>query len=169
MKGSIETILVALNQADVRYLIVGGVGVVLHGYLRTTADLDLVIQLDRENVLKTLRALDSVGYRPKLPVRHEQFADPQTRKSWIEDKGMLVFPLYSDRDPLLGIDLFVREPFEFDAVYSRALQVPLDRTTAVVVALDDLIAMKEAAARPRDIEDVEALKALREANEVDDE
>ena len=78
---------------------------------------------------------------------------------------MLVFPLYSDRDPLLGIDIFVEEPFDFDTVYARAIRVPLDRTTAVVIALDDLIQMKEAAARPRDIEDVKALKALREKRE----
>jgi hypothetical protein len=55
MVGEIEGILDALNQARVRYLIVGGVADVLHGYLRTTADLDLIIQLDRDNVLRAIR------------------------------------------------------------------------------------------------------------------
>jgi len=55
MIGEIEGILDALNRAHVRYLIVGGVAVVLHGYLRTTAALDLIIQLDRDNVLRAIR------------------------------------------------------------------------------------------------------------------
>jgi uncharacterized protein (DUF1330 family) len=44
MVGAVESVLSALNAAGVRYLVVGGVAVVLHGHLRTTAALDLVIQ-----------------------------------------------------------------------------------------------------------------------------
>lgn len=47
MTGEIEQVSEALNRARVRYLVVGGVAVALHGYLRTTADLDLVVQLSR--------------------------------------------------------------------------------------------------------------------------
>jgi hypothetical protein len=46
----LERVLKALNEADVRYLVVGGVAVVLHGHLRTTADLDLAVELERDNV-----------------------------------------------------------------------------------------------------------------------
>lgn len=68
MVGDNERALQALNSAGVRYLVVGGVAVVLHGHLRTTADLDLVVQLERENVLKAVRALAGLGYRPRAPV-----------------------------------------------------------------------------------------------------
>ena len=67
MVGDIERVLGALNSAGVRYLIVGGVAVVLHGHLRTTADLDLVVQLERDNVLRAmpdLIALKSQARRP---------------------------------------------------------------------------------------------------------
>ena len=168
MKSAIQEILNALNDAGVRYLVVGGVAVVLHGYLRTTADLDLVIQLRPDNIVKALVSLASVGYRPRLPVKPEQLADASTRASWIRDKGMLVFPLYSDHHPILGVDIFVREPFDFDSVYGRALRVPLDRATAPVISIEDLIQMKLSAARPRDIEDVEALRTLRDGGKEDD-
>jgi len=167
MKAAIEDVLVALNKADVRYLVVGGVAVVLHGYLRTTADLDLVVQLEPENVRRVLRALEGIGFRPRLPVDASGFADPQVRERWIEEKGMMVFSLYRESDPLLGVDLFVREPFDFDAVSARALVVALDRSTVPVISLDDLIAMKNAAARPRDVEDVRALRALGAKEEPD--
>ncbi len=63
MIGEIEQVLGALNCAQVRYLVVGGVAVVLHGYLRTTADLDLVLHLERENALRAMRALAEFRHR----------------------------------------------------------------------------------------------------------
>jgi predicted nucleotidyltransferase len=47
--------------------------------------------------------------------------------------------------------------------YARALRVPLERTEAIVIALDDLIALKKRVGRPRDQEDVAALESLRDA------
>lgn len=58
------------------------------------------------------------------------------------------------------MDLFVQEPFDFDTVYGRALSVPLQDVRVMVVALKDLVAMKRAAGRARDLEDIEALQEL---------
>jgi len=162
MVGEIEAVLDSLNQARVRYLVVGGVAVVLHGYLRTTADLDLVIQLQPENVLRAMGALANLGYRPRAPVPAEAFADQELRDRWIREKGLAVFSLWSPAHPTLEIDLFVSEPFDFDAVYSRAIRVPLEKIEATVIALEDLIALKRQVGRPRDLEDVIALESLRE-------
>ena len=167
MVGEIEVVLDTLNRAHVRYLVVGGVAVVLHGYLRTTADLDLVIQLQRENLLRAMGALANLGYRPRAPVPAEAFADPELRGRWIREKGLAVFSLWSPAHPTLEIDLFISEPFDFDAVYSRAIRVPLEKVAATVIALQDLIALKRQVGRPRDIEDVAALESLREP-EADD-
>jgi len=163
MVGDIEAVLDALNRARVRYLVVGGVVVVLHGYLRTTAVLDLVVHLERGNVLRAMRALSELEYRPRAPVPAEGFADPGLRDQWIREKGLAVFSLWSPARPTLEIDLFVSEPFDFDAVYSRALRVPLEKTEATVTALDDLIALKRQVGRPSDLEDIAALESLREA------
>ncbi|HEX2251636.1 MAG TPA: hypothetical protein VHQ65_00040 [Thermoanaerobaculia bacterium] len=65
MAGDIEQVLKALGRAEVRYLVVGGVAVVLHGYLRATADLDLLLALDEVNVRRAVSALEALGYRPR--------------------------------------------------------------------------------------------------------
>ena len=52
----IEAIVGALNGAEARYLIVGGLAVVAHGYVRATVDMDIVLQLERENVLRACRS-----------------------------------------------------------------------------------------------------------------
>jgi len=157
---AIEQVLAALNAEKVRYLVVGGVAVVLHGHLRTTADLDLVVELAPDNARRAISALARLGFRPRAPVPAEQFADPNARRAWIDEKGLTVFSLWSDRLPEIEVDLFVKEPFQFDEVYARAVRVPLDTTTVTVVSLADLIALKQAAGRPVDLADVEALHAL---------
>lgn len=169
MVGEIEEVFAALNRARVRYMVVGGVAVVLHGYLRTTADLDLVVQLERDNVLRAMRALSEMHYRPRAPVPAEAFADQGLREQWIREKGLAVFSMWSPAHPTLEIDLFVSEPFEFAAVYSRALRVPLEKAEATVIALEDLIALKRRVGRPRDQEDIAALESLRDAERRTDE
>ena len=162
MIGAIEAVLSALNAARVRYLVVGGVAVVLHGHLRATADLDLIVELNPENAREAVRALEGLGFHPIAPVPAVMFADAAARRTWVEDKGMTVFGLWSDRFPGLEVDLFASEPLDFEAAYSRAVRVPLSSTVATVVALEDLVALKKAAGRPVDLADIEALRVLAE-------
>ena len=160
MVGDIERVLEALNQAEVRYLVAGGVAVVLHGYLRTTADLDLVVQLEEDNVRRAIRALGSLGYRPRAPVLAADFADESIREAWICEKNLQGFSLWSDEIPRLEVDLFVREPFDFDSVYESTEEIRLETAIVRVVPQRTLIEMKRLAGRPRDLEDIEALLAL---------
>ncbi|HEY6104570.1 MAG TPA: hypothetical protein VIV59_01215, partial [Anaeromyxobacteraceae bacterium] len=76
-----------------------GVAVVLHGHLRTTADLDLVVSLVPANVRRALAALGGLGFRPRAPVRADDFADPAARAGWAEEEGMTVFSLWSAQVP----------------------------------------------------------------------
>jgi hypothetical protein len=159
----IEQVLEALERGGVRYLVVGGVAVVLHGHLRTTADLDLVVSLEAGNARRAVAALASLGFTPRAPVPAEQFADAAVRQGWIEEKGLTVFTLWSERQPGLEVDLFVSEPFDFEAAWSRRVTVQLDSTRATVAGLDDLLALKRSAGRPQDLADVAALELLRGA------
>ncbi|NBS52808.1 MAG: hypothetical protein EBS96_09390 [Spartobacteria bacterium] len=94
---SIVAVVGALNTAGVRYLIVGGLAVMAHGYQRTTVDLDLVVQLLPQNLLTALEVLGLLGYQPRIPVSAEQFADPLQRDEWLREKGMLYLRLRTFR------------------------------------------------------------------------
>ncbi|HEU4771566.1 MAG TPA: hypothetical protein VFS68_05360, partial [Candidatus Udaeobacter sp.] len=61
-KADFEAIARALNDAGVPFIIVGGIAVVEHGYGRNTVDVDMVIRLDRQSVLKAFEALGKLGY-----------------------------------------------------------------------------------------------------------
>lgn len=158
MTSDFEAIFSALADANVRYLTVGGVAVLLHGISRFTADLDLVLDLDANNVEAALSALAALGYRPRAPVAMHDFSDPARRADWSASRGMVVFSLWSDQFPLTEIDLFVEPPFDFALTYARADHIELGGVSITTVSIADLVAMKERAGRPRDVEDVRALR-----------
>ncbi len=158
--GDLHRIFEALGKARVRYLVVGGVAVVLHGYPRFTADLDLIVELTPDNALAAVRALADLGFQPRAPVDAEAFADPDARRGWIQDKGLTMFSMWSKDFPATEIDLFVEEPVPFEAAYARAVRVDLGPSQIPVAAIEDLLALKRAASRPRDLEDIEALEAI---------
>jgi Nucleotidyl transferase AbiEii toxin, Type IV TA system len=166
--GDLDRIFAALEASGSRYLVVGGVAVVLHGHPRFTADLDLVLALDPDNLARALPALEALGYRPRAPVALAQFADPGERQRWIDEKAMTVFSLWSPELPATEIDLFAAEPLPFEAAHARALRADLGATTATVASLADLIALKRSAGRPQDLEDVSALEAIARALEQGD-
>lgn len=156
---SFEAIVRALDKAAVRYLVAGGLAVNAHGYLRFTKDVDLVVQLERDNVNRALDALAALGYRPAIPVKAELFADPVQREAWAREKGMQVFQLWSDDHRETPIDIFVNEPFAFDQEYAEALTKMLREDLPVrFVTIPTLIRMKQVADRPQDRLDVEHLR-----------
>jgi hypothetical protein len=163
---SVEAIVQALHNADVRYLIVGGLAVIAHGYERLTKDVDLVIGLGRENIVRGLHALQSIDYHLSVPVSPEEFADEQLRETWRRDKGMVVLKLWSDSHRRTPIDVFIYEPFDFarelasarwEAVFG-SLQTP-------IIRYDTLVAMKRAAGRPQDLADLANLAEIQKLRE----
>src|SRR5574341_2630390 len=121
-RGSVVAIVEALNVRQVRYLIVGGLAVVAHGYVRFTADVDLLLSVDHDNLTRAVEALKSLGYRPRAPVAFEDFIDPSKRQQWAVEKNMTVFSLFADAHRATEIDLFLEPPIDFDAAYARAVR-----------------------------------------------
>jgi predicted nucleotidyltransferase len=158
---SIEAIFKALNKARVKYLIVGGLAVVAYGYERLTRNVDLVIGLERDNIIRGLRALMAIDYHLKIPVTPEQFADPALRKTWRREKNMVVLQLWSDLHRRTPVDVFVYEPFDFEKELGRATwNVVAVKIRAPVITYKTLLALKRKAGRARDLLDIAALKKL---------
>jgi hypothetical protein len=156
-KESVQQVLRNLDQGGVRYLVAGGLAVNAHGVLRFTADMDLVVQLEPENIRKTFSILGSLGYKPIVPVTAEAFADRKTRLKWVKEKGMRVLEFYSDAHKETCVDIFAEEPFEFDAEYPKALVKGLGEVNVRFVSLESLLGMKRSAGRPKDLADIDDL------------
>lgn len=163
-----EPLFDALNRAEVRYVVVGGLATVLHGHARLTADVDLVVDLAPEEARRAIDVLLELGFEPRLPVSATDFADEEIRRRWVDERGMRVFSLYDPANPMRSVDLFAEHPIEFEELWNRSLLLPLRSTRVRVVSVSDLIELKRQAGRPKDLSDVEALEAIQRARETND-
>ncbi len=158
---SIEAIAKALNDAHVQYIVVGGVAVNAHGFVRMTRDIDLVIQLNPQNITAALRALLLIGYRIAIPASIEEFADPKTRKQWQQEKNMIVLKLWSDQHNRTPIDIFIYEPFSFEEEISDIIPLEISEGIRIpIVSLKTLLLMKQEAGRSQDFIDIQELTRI---------
>jgi hypothetical protein len=158
MAFNLREIFEALTDAD--YVVVGGFAVILHGHLRATRDLDLVIGFAPDNIVKACDALSAIGLRPRLPVTFEDFADPAKREDWFRHRNMLVFPLWDPTNPERSVDLFIHEPMDFASLLKHSVVKDLDGVPIRVASVAHIIAMKQDAGRRQDLDDIDALRQI---------
>ncbi len=161
-----EPVIEALERAGVRYVVVGGLAVVMHGHPRFTADLDLAIDLSSDEAARAVGALTALGLRPRAPVNPADLADPIARAAWVETKGMTVLSFWDPDRPLRVVDVFVENPIPFDELRRHAETAELGSTSVRIASIPDLIRMKEIAGRPQDREDIAALTEIERRRET---
>jgi len=154
----------SFDAAHVDYVLVGGFATVIHGHQRLTGDVDFVIALDEANTLRAIDLLTSLGYRPRAPVDPRGFADPATRQSWVNEKGLLVMSFFNPSNAMLEVDLFVDYPIPKEKLWESSKLIDVSGVNVRVCSIDHLIEMKLAASRPKDLEDVRILRIIKESN-----
>ena len=156
-----EPIFQILNAGGVRYVVVGGLATVLHGYARLTADVDLAVDLAPEEATKMIQVLVANGFRPQVPVLPQEFANPIVREIWLREKHMRAFSLVDPTNPMRVVDLLLKPEVPFEELLARSQEVVLNRTKIKIASIDDLIALKRHAGRPQDLVDIEQLETIR--------
>lgn len=150
----IQKVVHALTNADLAYTLVGGYALVLHGVVRGTVDIDIVISLDAESFKRCEAALKSIGLTPRLPVTAEELFN--FREEYMANRNLKVWSFYNPDNPLEVVDILItRDTQSIDSVEKSAFGMTLN-----VASIEALIAMKKEAGRPQDIEDIKALERL---------
>ena len=150
----------SLNKKKVRYLVAGGIAVNLYGIERATADIDIVVDLEESNLTRFIKIVKELGFRPKIPVRFEDFIKKENREEWINQKRMKVFSVFDPKNSYFLLDIFVDTPFDFNKVYKEREKMKFENIIISVVPMKELIKMKEKAGRPQDRADVFYLKKI---------
>lgn len=134
----------SLNANKVRYLVVGGYAVALHGYPRYTKDMDIWIERTPENAARLLKALEQFGFA-SLGLRETDFLEPDQ----IIQLGY----------PPRRIDLLTSLPgVEFGECYPARVEVEIEGVTVLFISLEHLKQNKRASGRHQDLADLENLE-----------
>jgi hypothetical protein len=131
-----------LERYDIRYVVVGGVAIVLHGYARPTADLDLVIDPEPVHAQRAMQALMIAGFVPTI---------------FLPISALTVLRLLdrSHRE----VDLFLRYAVPFDELWQASERVPVNGSTVRISSVEHIIREKKINGRPQDLRDIETLLA----------
>jgi predicted nucleotidyltransferase len=159
------SVLREFQDRNIRYVLVGGLAVLLHGIDRLTADIDLIVDLAPERATQVVETLLELGFKANAPVDPRQFADRAIRKRWREESGMVVLSFWDPQNRRPTVDLFADHPMDFEELVSDSVLVRLASATVRVASVNHLIAIKRAAGRPKDLDDVARLRRLLEKNE----
>ena len=132
----------------------------LHGLERATHDIDLIIYLEKKNILAFAGVVKKLGFKPKIPVKVEDFANEELRQSWIKEKNMVVFSFYHPKNPFEVIDVFVYHPRPFHEMFKAGKRASLSGQIIHAVGLEDMLFLKEKASRPKDEIDIRYLRNI---------
>lgn len=151
-----------LQKNEVRYLVVGGIAINLHGVERATMDVDLVLAMDEDNLRRFLRAANSLALKPSLPVQLEALADARQVEDWVQKRRLIAFSLRPPSRSAPSIDIVVRPKVPFDTMYQNRLEKEIGGVRLSVASIDDLIALKTDTGRNQDASDIVALNKVRQ-------
>jgi hypothetical protein len=104
-----------------------------------------------------------IGFKPHAPVDPMQFADPTVRERWQRESGLVVLSFYDPENRRPTVDIFAEYPLDFELLFRDSVAMSLTTTPVRVASLNHLIAIKEAAGRQQDLDDVVQLIAVRDS------
>lgn len=141
----IESLLKLLKEHKVRFVIIGATAFPVYGYSRATLDIDLFIEPNEINAQRTRKSLQAFGY----DVSDITIDDLLTKKVLIRQ-----YLVETDIHPFV-------KGVSFDRAWMNRVKAKFGDVFVWFASLDDLIKMKKAAGRPKDIEDLKFLRKLK--------
>jgi len=150
----------ALEKHKVRYLLVGGLAMNLHGVPRTTMDVDLVLALDPANLKAFLGTVETLRLRPVAPVDTDGLLNPAQRQKWVKEKNMLAFALRPPDVQGPTVDVLIDPPVDIEAALARTVWREVQGVRIPLISVEDLIRLKEKSGRAQDRSDIEHLRRL---------
>ena len=140
-----ESLLRLLKENKVDFLIIGATAFPVYGYSRATLDIDIFIIAEKENAKKTLTSLKTFGYDISDITAEEILTNKILIRQYMVETD--IHPFVAD--------------VEFEEVWKNKIMNKIGDIEVYFPSLDDMIKMKKAAGRKKDIEDLKILEKIR--------
>ncbi|MEE8281103.1 MAG: hypothetical protein V3R50_01885, partial [Gammaproteobacteria bacterium] len=133
----------ALREAGVRYAIAGGHAVALHGAIRGTVDIDVVLAWNKKSLAAAEKALNEIGLVSRLPISANDVFNFRTE--YIENRSLVAWNFYNPVDLSEQVDIIIT----YDLKGKRTKRIDLTDGPIQVLSIKDLIDMKRQSSRPQ--------------------
>jgi predicted nucleotidyltransferase len=155
----IEGILEALVDADVEFLLIGGVAVGFHGYVRATKDVDVVPSPDPENLERLAQVLDQLDAEIEGAEEFEEGELPDP----LDSAALALGGNWVLRTKLGRFDVmqWIGEDALWERLSPGAVSTQIGDLSVRIVGYEDLVALKREAGRPEDQADLRRLSQAR--------
>ena len=132
------------NKHEVRYLVIGGYAVSIHGHPRSTKDIDVCIEMSELNASKMISVINEFGFG-SLKLNKEDFL----KKDLVTQLGF----------PPLRIDILNDlDGVNFEEAWNNKKIVTFEHVPVNFIGYDELLIVKQKSGRSQDIADIELLK-----------
>jgi len=148
----LHQVLDSLEKANVKYALVGGYALALHGIIRATIDIDVVVRLSKKQLKAAEEAFKSIGLKSRLPIDAEQVFD--FKEDYIQNRNLMAWSFVDYANPSRIVDVLIIE----DIKDSKVEKVSVAGRKIPLVSLLDLKRMKTGTGRKKDEWDLEMIE-----------
>jgi hypothetical protein len=162
-KNYLLEILRELSKSKIKFIVCGGVAVVLHGVERMTIDLDLAIDFSSDNVKKFNKLIKRFGFIPRAPISANVLEDEKKREQLIKEKNAFVFTYINPKKPYMILDIFLKKD-TYNSLLKNTVIKKISNNFIRIASIEQIIAMKKKIKplRDKDIYDIKALTKIKE-------
>jgi hypothetical protein len=145
-------IVTSFEKSKLKYAVVGGYALALHGIVRATMDVDFVLSLKLSDFELAEKALGKIGLQSRLPVRAQDII--KMRKEYIENRNLMAWSFVDYKNLSRQVDILITK----DLKDLNVEKISVGGQKISVASLEDLLEMKTEAGRPQDLIDIKNIK-----------
>ena len=150
-----------LHKHQVKYLLCGGLAVNFYGIPRMTADIDLILDFDKDNLKKFEICVVNAFYQSQIPVSLSLLSTQQERIKLVKEKNLIALSYFNTRGNVMSMDVLIDVPLNFADMWERKTTRTADEIDIHIVSINDLIKLKEYSNRKQDQDDIYLLSQIK--------
>ena len=143
----------AFEKAKLKYALVGGYALAVHGLVRATMDVDFVLSLKLADFELAEKVLLSLNLQSRLPVRAQDII--KMREEYIKERNLIAWSFVDYKNPSRQVDILITKDFKD----LKTVKISVGGRKVVVATLEALLEMKQESGRPQDLVDIQNIKA----------
>lgn len=150
----------ALNAANIKYLLCGGMAINIFGIPRMTADIDIILDFEETNLRNFHAQISRLHYSSSIPFPIIQLAKKENRDSLLQSKNLIAYSYFNTQANMALLDVLVQVPIDFNTLWEHKEIRKFGSVDIQIVCVEDLILLKQFSNRLQDQEDILLLSKM---------